>query len=71
MKATFDKRGKIYVDVGSTYNVLLISYDGKHSRQVLSKEDGIMNTMSIDFDLKRNRLIVVSLLRDVVIYNCS
>lgn len=71
MKATFDKRGNIYVVGQSTYNVVFISHDGKQSRQVLSKEDGITNTMSIDFDLNRNRLIVVSFLGDVVIYNCS
>lgn len=70
-KLTFDKQGNIYVVGGSTYNVVFISHDGKQSRQVLSKEDGIMNTMSIDFDVHRNRLLVVSLLGDVVFYNCS
>lgn len=70
-KVTFDKQGNIYVVGQSTYNIVFISNDGQKSRQVLSKTDGIMSTMSIVFDSNKNRLIVASILGDVEIYNCS
>ena len=55
-----DNDGNVYV-IGSYYsNVVVISPDGQHHRQLLSSEDGMIYPRVLDYDKSTNRLLVVN-----------
>lgn len=53
-----DNDGNVFVVGWSTHNVLVISPDGQHFRQLLSRKDGLMNRQAIHYDKSTNRLLV-------------
>lgn len=67
---TSDEKGNIYVLGRHTYNVVFISADGKQSRQLLGREDGIENVSGIHYDKDRKVLITANIFGNVVVYNC-
>ena len=55
-----DNDGNVYV-IGSYYsNVVVISPDGQHHRQLLSSEDDMIYPCVLDYDKSTNRLLVVN-----------
>ncbi|VDI41181.1 Hypothetical predicted protein [Mytilus galloprovincialis] len=67
---TSDANGNIYVLGLASYNVVFISADGKHSRQLLCREDGIENVVGTHYGKDRKVLKVVNIFGNVIIYNC-
>ena len=55
-----DNDGNVYVVGCSSNNVVVISPDGQHHRQVLYAGDGLMNSRVLDYDKATNRLLVVN-----------
>ncbi|XP_063447459.1 uncharacterized protein LOC134727001 [Mytilus trossulus] len=69
---TSDNLGVIYLIGHTTNNVVSIStIDNMECKQVLSMEDGLLNPTAIDFDWRRNSLMVVSWDGSVLVYNCN
>ena len=52
--------GNVYVVGYSSSNVVIISPDGQHHRQLLSSKDGLINPRVLDYDRSTNRLLVVN-----------
>jgi DNA-binding beta-propeller fold protein YncE len=52
--------GNVYVVGCSTNNVLVISPDGQHHRQLLASKDGLSYPHVLDYDTSTNRLLVVN-----------
>lgn len=53
-----DNDGNVFVVGWSTHNVVVISPDGQHFRQLLFRKDGLMNPQAIHYDQSTNRLLV-------------
>lgn len=69
---TSDNHGNIYLIGHTTNNVVSIStIDNVECNQILSMEDGLLNPTAIDFDARRNSLMVVSWEGSVLVYNCN
>ncbi|CAC5423974.1 unnamed protein product [Mytilus coruscus] len=69
-KLTSDAYGNIYVLGEASYNVVYISADGKQSRQLLDREDGIENVAGIHYNKDRKILIIVNMSGSVIMCNC-
>lgn len=67
---TSDSNGNIYVLGQNSYNVVFISADGKQSRQLLNREDGIEKVADIHYDKDRKVLIIINMSGSVIMYNC-
>ncbi|VDI63540.1 Hypothetical predicted protein [Mytilus galloprovincialis] len=67
---TSDANGNIYVIGKTSYNVVFISADGKQSRQLLGREDGMESMVGIHYDKGRKVLIIANMFGNVTIYNC-
>ncbi|CAC5401314.1 TRIM2_3 [Mytilus coruscus] len=68
---TIDNKGNVFVVGMNSCNVVVLSPDGKHSKQILSKEDGLDKPTSIYFDKERKQLLVTNHKQFVYIYNVS
>jgi DNA-binding beta-propeller fold protein YncE len=55
-----DNDGNVYVVGYISSNVVVISPDGKHHRQLLSSMDGLSCPIVLDYDKSDNRLLVVN-----------
>jgi DNA-binding beta-propeller fold protein YncE len=55
-----DNDGNVYVVGYISNNVVVISPDGKHHRQLLSSMDGLLCPIVLDYDKSTNRLLVVN-----------
>ncbi|VDI59202.1 Hypothetical predicted protein, partial [Mytilus galloprovincialis] len=55
---TTDKEGNVYVTNEKTNTVVVVSEDGKHHRELLTKSDGLNRPYGIYFDKKENILLV-------------
>ncbi|XP_076086192.1 uncharacterized protein LOC143056900 [Mytilus galloprovincialis] len=55
---TTDNEGNVYVTDQRTNTVIVVSDDGKHYRELLTKSDGLNNPYGIYFDKKENILLV-------------
>ena len=55
-----DNDGNVYVVGYISSNVVVISPDGKHHRQLLSSMDGVSCPIVLDYDKSTNRLLVVN-----------
>ncbi|CAC5407290.1 TN [Mytilus coruscus] len=53
-----DDEGNVYVTCSNTNTVVVISDDGKHHRELLTKSDGLNEPYGIYFDKKENILLV-------------
>ncbi|CAC5413888.1 unnamed protein product [Mytilus coruscus] len=57
-RVTTDDEGNVYVTNNNTNTVIVISDDGKHYRELLTKSDGLDRPWGISFDKKENVLLV-------------
>ncbi|VDI21668.1 Hypothetical predicted protein [Mytilus galloprovincialis] len=55
---TTDNEGNVYVTNESTNTVIVVSDDGKHHKELLTKSDGLNKPREIYFDKKENVLLV-------------
>jgi DNA-binding beta-propeller fold protein YncE len=55
-----DNDGNVYVVGYGTNNVVVISPDGQHYRQLLTSNDGVSFPRALDYDKSTNRLLVVN-----------
>ncbi|VDI24781.1 Hypothetical predicted protein [Mytilus galloprovincialis] len=55
-----DKNEFIYVACRESNNIVVVAPDGKSSRAVLNRDNGIMNPRSIDIDIKSGIMLVTS-----------
>ncbi|CAG2230180.1 unnamed protein product [Mytilus edulis] len=55
---TTDNEGNVYVTYEKTNTVVVVSEDGKHHRELLTKSDGLNRPYGIYFDKKENILFV-------------
>ena len=55
-----DNDGNVYVVGCHSNNVMVISPDGQHHRQLLSSKDGLSYPTVLDYDKSTNRLLVVN-----------
>ncbi|XP_063409906.1 uncharacterized protein LOC134693130 [Mytilus trossulus] len=58
MGVTTDNDGNVYVVGSSSHNVLVISPDGKHHRELLNESNGLKDPIGIHYDKTNNRLLV-------------
>lgn len=58
MGVTTDNDGNVYVVGSSSHNVLVISPDGKHHRELLNESNGLKDPIGIHYDKTNNSLIV-------------
>ncbi|CAG2243021.1 unnamed protein product [Mytilus edulis] len=68
-RVTTDNEGNVYVTKESTHTVIVVSDDGKHHRELLTKSDGLKEPYGIYFDKKENILLLYS--DKTSIYCCS
>lgn len=57
---SLDNDGNIYVVGNSSNNVVLISPDGQYHRQILSKDDGLVDPHVLHYDCSSNKLLVAN-----------
>ena len=55
-----DNDGNVYVVGFSSNNVVVVSPDGQHHRQLLSSKDGLSSPSVLDYEKSINRLLVVN-----------
>ena len=55
-----DNDGNVYVVGHFSNNVVVISPDGQHHRQLLSSKDSLLKPRVLDYDRSTNRLLVVN-----------
>ena len=55
-----DNDGNVYVVGYESKNVVVISPDGQHHRQLLSSKDGLDNPFVLDYDKSTNRLLIAN-----------
>ncbi|CAC5407972.1 unnamed protein product [Mytilus coruscus] len=68
---TFDNYGNLYISGESSYNVVVLSSDGKQHREILTRSDGLIYPSAIFFDKDENKLIVSSGNTNILIFNVS
>ncbi|XP_071181365.1 uncharacterized protein [Mytilus edulis] len=64
-----DNDGHVFVVGAKTKNVVVISPDGQRHRQVLSKEDGLVNPTVLKYVRSNNKLIVSNCSSSAFIYS--
>lgn len=55
-----DNVGNVYTVSNSQHALIVISADGQHNRQLLSKENGLVNSFAVAYDKIQNRICVVN-----------
>lgn len=63
---TVDSHNNVYVIGALSYNLLVISPDGKKVHQLLSKDDGLLYPTAVHYDCHTKQLIVVVSAGDTV-----
>ncbi|XP_076076632.1 uncharacterized protein LOC143047448 [Mytilus galloprovincialis] len=64
-----DHDGNVYVVGGYTSNVVVISADGQHYRQLLSSEDGLSVPWALHYDTSTNELLVSNTSNKAFLYD--
>ncbi|XP_071135298.1 uncharacterized protein PF3D7_1120000-like [Mytilus edulis] len=64
-----DNDGNVYVVGGNTSNVVVISADGQHYRQLLSIEDGLWVPRALHYDTSTNELLVSNPSNEAFLYD--
>lgn len=67
---TSDQYGNVYVACGKSNNVVLISADGKHSKEILNASNGLNDPKAIFYDNSENLLLVCNA-RDGQVLLCA
>ncbi|XP_071144749.1 E3 ubiquitin-protein ligase TRIM71-like [Mytilus edulis] len=55
-----DNTGNVYTVNYSQHTLIVLSVDGQHNRQLLSKENGLLNPFAVAYDKIQNRICVVN-----------
>lgn len=66
-----DSNGNLYVAFCSSHSVVVITPDGKHCRQILSANDGLIFPRALHFERKTNKLLVANQRRCALLYDVS
>ena len=66
-----DNDGNVYVAGFDSINVVVISPDGQHHRELLSNNDGMVNPWVLDYERSTNMLLVVNKSDTAFLYNVS
>ncbi|CAG2223816.1 TRIM2_3 [Mytilus edulis] len=64
-----DSNGHVYVVGEKSSNVVIISSDGKHHKQILSKHDGLSTPSAIFLDKENKKLLVANTQNTAFVYN--
>ncbi|XP_063408887.1 uncharacterized protein LOC134692362 [Mytilus trossulus] len=68
---TVDKNGNVYVVGFGSNNVIIISSDGKHHKQVLPRDNGLSSPSAIFLDAEKKKLLVANTEKTAFVYNIS
>ncbi|VDI51495.1 Hypothetical predicted protein [Mytilus galloprovincialis] len=68
---TIDNKGNVFVVGDNTCNVVVISPDGKHCKQILTKDDGLNRPTTLFFDEARKQLLVANGTNFAHVYDIS
>ncbi|XP_071147414.1 uncharacterized protein [Mytilus edulis] len=60
-RVTTDDEGNVYVTNKTAHTVIVVSDDGKHQRELLTKSDGLFRPCGIHYDKKENILLVCNI----------
>ncbi|XP_071137277.1 uncharacterized protein [Mytilus edulis] len=63
-----DNGGKVFVVGRLSYNVVVISPDGQRCRQLLSRDDGLVDPTVLHYDISTNTLLVTNAASDAFLY---
>ncbi|XP_052082944.1 uncharacterized protein LOC127720410 [Mytilus californianus] len=66
-----DGMGNVYVTNQDLNNVIIVSSDGFQSKQLLSQSDGLKNPKAIQYDRKRNLLLVANKKKEAFLFDIS
>lgn len=66
---TVDTDGNVFVAGNNSNNVIVISPDGKHHKQLLSFEDGVYWPIGLIYDRHKHQLLVTNYYKGVDLYN--
>lgn len=64
-----DNNGNVYVVGETSSNVAIISNDGKHHKQILTKDDGLYYPSAIFLDKDIQRFLVANISKTAFVYN--
>ncbi|CAG2249870.1 uncharacterized protein [Mytilus edulis] len=64
-----DNDGNVYVVGNRTQNVVVISPDGQHSRQLITSQEGLGDPWALHYDTSTNALLVADVYHDAFLYN--
>ncbi|XP_063411174.1 uncharacterized protein LOC134694109 [Mytilus trossulus] len=68
---TADNEGNVFVVWEQSSTVVIISKDGKHHKEILTKGDGVLYPTAIFFDKQKKKLLVTNLESTVFLYNVA
>lgn len=68
---SLDDRGNVFVVGYNTSNILVISSNGKNYKQILTKENGLLDPIALFFDDLRKQLLVINGSKDAYLFNIS
>ncbi|CAG2217376.1 unnamed protein product [Mytilus edulis] len=68
---TVDNDGHVFVVGEESSNVVIISNDGKHHRQILTDKDGLRRRSAIFFDKQTRKLLVANRYETAFLYNVT
>ncbi|VDI23368.1 Hypothetical predicted protein [Mytilus galloprovincialis] len=66
-----DNNGNVYVVGEKSLNVVIISSDGKHHKQLLSEDDGLFTPSAIFLDKENKKLLLANTSDTAFVYNIS
>ncbi|CAC5384142.1 unnamed protein product [Mytilus coruscus] len=66
-----DNNGNVYVVGISSSNVIIISSDGKHHKQILTKNDGLCSPSAIFLDKDNRKVLVANIEKTAFVYDIS
>ncbi|CAC5394051.1 unnamed protein product [Mytilus coruscus] len=68
---TVDNDGNVFVVGEISSNVVIISNDGRHHKEILTKEDGLNEPSAISFDKHNKKLLVANYKKNAFFYNAN
>ncbi|XP_076088149.1 uncharacterized protein LOC143058530 [Mytilus galloprovincialis] len=68
---TVDNDGNVFVIGLESSNVVILSNDGKHHKDILTIQDGLVEPSAISFDKQKRKLLVANLKNFAFLYNVT
>lgn len=66
---SLDNEGNVFVVGEASTNVVFITNNGKHYKEILTKEDGLCQPSAIYFDKQTNKLLISNKEAKALLYN--